>query len=157
MKTGTLLFVSGIVGVAAYAILTGYDYYKRVAFRMAGLRIDELDIDGSTALRLTLGMQIYNPTPVTLTCRGMQGYVYINGYPVGVVDVRQPQKVYAKGVSLVYTEVLADVSRLGGAALGNLIQGNDLQDWLIGINGSININGLNIPVNFQEDIKSIME
>lgn len=157
MGSGSIIFLSGIAAVAAYAIITGYDYYKRIAFRFAGVQVDELSLDNGMALKITLGLQIYNPTPVTLTCNSISGYVYVNGYLVGVINVDQLQKVYAKGVSTVYTSVVADGTRLGAVSIANLINKIELEDWLLGINASIDINGISIPVNFQESIKTIID
>lgn len=143
--------VFGIIGVIGYALLKGYDYYRRLAYRFVGYEIKDITINEQPSVNVGLKFQIYNPTPVTLTVNSIQGKVIVNGVYIGDIDNTIQQLVYSDSVSNVTLNVIADVKQAGILAISELLSGQFSQ-FTVKFDGNVTVENITIPLNIESKI-----
>lgn len=151
------LIIASICCVLGYALIKGYDYYKRLKYRFYNIVIDEIIIDGQTSVKATLQLQIYNPTPIDLTLNSILGKVYINNFEIGTVNQVVEQNIVSSGVSTVNISVEADPTRLSAAALAYLVKKQDATNWLVTFDGSITVASIPVSIKISKTIKSLLD
>lgn len=143
--------VFGIIGVIGYALLKGYDYYRRLAYRFVGYEIKDITINEQPTVNVGLKFQIYNPTPVILTVNSIQGSIYVNNYYIGNVDNQIEQIIYSDSVSSVDLNVIAYVKKVSTVVIGELL-GQQFSKLNVRFVGNITVENIPVKVNIDSTL-----
>ena len=133
----------GIFGVLVLAANKGIAYYKRLQYRIARWSLDEITIDGDAAVKASLYIDIYNPTPVSISVSDIYGNVYLNNQLIGVASTPLQQVIASKAVSRVQVTATADIVSAGAAAIAMLLSS---RAGKISFDGFAVAHGVEIPI-----------
>lgn len=143
-----------IVMTALYAINKGVGYYRRLKYKVSGVKIAG---SSSNVIELLVNFMIYNPTPATLTLNGIKANYYLNGTFIGVTEQQFEQAIAGKATTTVMIPVSVDAGTTSGALLKAVIAGDKAENWVLGIDSLINVSGVNIPLKFNYQIKEFLK
>lgn len=133
----------GIFGVLVLAANKCIAYYKRLQYRIARWTIDEITISGEAAVKASLYIDIYNPTPVSVSVSDIYGNVYLNNQLVGVASTPMQQVIASKAVSRVQVTATADIVSASAAAISVLLAN---RSGKVSFDGFAVAHGVEIPI-----------
>lgn len=153
MSSKGKILVTLICTTVAVAITKGYGYYKRLKYRISKIQIASVD---SGVANMSLSMRIYNPTSVNVTINKIQGIVYLNNRKVGLIKSEVNQSLKGNDVSEIEVPVIVDLVGAAGNALGQLIKGNDYNNWPLKVSATITVSNVPVELDFEYKLSELI-
>ena len=124
--------------IGAGLLVAGFWYYvlrgaSALRIGLKRLRLLTIGLDASTIEAL---LYVYNPLLATVFVREVQGTIYIQGQPVGVVNYPVNRRIQARSTTYIPVQLIVSPTALGAAAWQNIMSGS-IQTLTIELKGTI--------------------
>lgn len=147
-----LTLFSLLIG-AAYLASKGYGYYKQLRYKISKAYLSRLN---AGTVELTIDILIKNPTPVDLSVQKVKGEVFLNYKKVGYIKTNVNQILNSNAVSTIHIPVIIDTVAASGNILGNLIRGNEFENYTLLAKTSITVANIPVRVDFNYNLSELL-
>lgn len=139
-STGIILLLAG--GVGAFLVYL-YDAYKRMVWRVVYGELVNLNKE---SVFLNVYFQVYNPTFISFDFGNLDARILINGEQVGKINYPINRKMFKKSVNQITIQVQINFKDLKQEAYNQILRGS-LTDWIITIDGKLEVNTKQLDFN----------
>lgn len=151
--TNSYLYIGALIAATAALASKGYGYYKQLKYQVSKAYLSEIK---AGLVELTIDIMIKNPTPVSLTVQSVKGDVFLNGKRVGYIKTKVYQTLSSSAVSTIHIPVILDAMATSGNILGNLIRGNEFENYTLLAKTEITVVNIPVRVNFNYKLSELL-
>ena len=147
------IYIGALLTATAALVSKGYGYYKQLRYKLNKAYLSEVTPNN---VELTLEILIKNPTSVSISIKEVKGDVYLNSKRVGYIKTKIIQTLKADSVSVIKVPVILNAYATSGNIVGNLLRGNEFENYTLLAKTAITVANIPVKVNFTYKLSDIL-